>query len=92
MSETKELREFIAGAVDEYLRQEGGGIPNGYLYAVNYVNSDGQTCNEVGCMEDQSPVLSAGLDSYIHAVTEAWVQMALFGCSDPDCEDCDDCD
>ena len=69
-----------------------GGIPNGFLYAVNYVNADGQTCNEVGCMEDQSPVLSAGLDSYIHAVSEAWVQMALFGCDDPDCEDCDDCD
>lgn len=85
------LSDFIAGAIDDFMKQGGGGIPNGFLYAVNYVNAEGRTCTEVGCMDDQSPVLSSGLNAHLEEVTKAWVQMSLFGC-DCDCVDCDDCD
>lgn len=86
MSEQPSLHEMIAETVNSYLAQTGGGIPNGFIYAVNYIDFEGATNNEVGCMDEQSPVLSAGLNSYLSAVTEAWVQRSLFGC-DCDCED-----
>lgn len=87
MDQLPSLHEMLTETINSYLAQTGGGIPNGFIYAVNYIDSDGDTNNEIGCMEDQSPVLSAGLNSYLSAVTEAWVQRALFG---HECEDCDD--
>lgn len=88
MSELPSLHEMIAETVSAYLAQTGGGIPNGFIYAVNYIDSDGGQCNEIGCMDEQSPVLSSGLNSYLTAVCNAWVQQALFGrdCEDEECE------
>lgn len=84
MSETPSLHEFVTESVNAYLAATGGGIPNGFIYAVNYIDSEGVQNNQIGCMEDQSPVLSAGLLAYLKAVVDAWVDQALFDC---DCED-----
>ena len=89
MTETPTLHEYIGRAIYQYLADTGGGIPNGFIYAVNYVDSDGATNNDIGCMEDQSPVLSSGLLAYLQAVCDAWVGDALFGGCDCENEDCD---
>lgn len=84
MSETPSLHEMLTATINEYLARNGGGIPTGFLYAVNYIDADGSAVNEFGCMEEQSPVLSSGLLAYLSKVCDAWVTDALFGC---ECED-----
>ena len=79
MSDPLSLHEYVEKAIYKYLRKNGGGIPNGFVYAINYIDADGASNYEVGCMEDQSPMISAGLTAYLGAVSEAWVQDAMFG-------------
>ena len=84
MSETLSLHEYVTKAIDLYLRKNGGGIPNGFIYAVNYIDAEGTVNTEIGCMDEQSPVLSSGLNAYLTAVCEAWVQDELFSFEDED--------
>lgn len=79
MAESLSLHEYVTEAIDLYLRKNGGGIPNGFVYAINYIDADGTSNYEVAAMEDQSPMISAGLTAYLSAVSEAWVQDAMFG-------------
>lgn len=83
MSEQPSLHEMLTETINAYLQQTGGGIPNGFIYAVNYIDSDGLSNNDIGCMEEQSPVLSSGLLSYLSKVCDVWVEDALHvnGCA-----------
>lgn len=40
MDDMPSLHEFISEAVNSYLAQTGGGIPNGFVYAVNYIDNE----------------------------------------------------
>lgn len=79
MSEAVSLHQTITAAVQEYLGANGGGIADGFIYAIRYVNSDGKSINELGCMDGQSTLLSAGLNHYLGSVIGAWVNDELFG-------------
>ena len=79
MSEAVSLDETLTVAFREYLGDNGGGIADGFIYAIRYVNSDGKVMNELGCMDGQSTMLSAGLSHYLGTVVAAWVNDELFG-------------
>ena len=79
MSESLSLHEYVTKAIDLYLAKNGGGIPNGFVYSINYIDANGTSNYEVGAMDEQSPMISAGLTAYLSAVSEAWVADAMFG-------------
>ena len=84
MSEAVSLHELLTETFQEYLGANGGGIADGFIYAIRYINSEGKTINELGCMNQQSVLLSAGLSQYLGAVVAAWVNDELFGDEEDD--------
>jgi hypothetical protein len=84
VSEAVSLHEKLTQAFRDYLGNNGGGIADGFIYAIRYVNSDGKVMNELGCMDGQSTMLSAGLSQYLGTVVAAWVNDELFGEDDDD--------
>jgi hypothetical protein len=84
VSEAVSLHEKLTEAFQEYLASKGGGIADGFIYAIRYINSEGKAVNELGCMNQQSVLLSAGLSQYLGAVVAAWVNNELFGEDDDD--------
>ena len=79
MSEAVPLHEMLTNCVNDFLASNGGGIADGFVYAVRYCDSQGKPITEMGCMDGQSTLLSAGLTKYLQVVTDAWVQDELFG-------------
>lgn len=84
MSEAVSLHGVITDAFQKYLGENGGGIADGFIYAIRYINSDGKAISELGCMDGQSTVLSAGLSQYLGTVVAAWVNDELFDGEDDD--------
>lgn len=92
MSETPSLRQRITETINEYLAQNGGGIPNGFIYSIGYINGDGINTVEIGAMDSQSPMLSAGLLAYLNTVIDEAVAGAVLGACDCGCDDEDEDD
>lgn len=89
MTETPTLQELIAETVNAYCAQNGGGIPLGFLFAIQRIDSDGASNIHLGCMDGQSPLASAGLLAYLDQTVRIEIEDDLYGCECPDDEDDD---
>ena len=84
MSEQPSLHEMLHEAVLAYCEQAGGGIPTGLLFAVQLIGSDGGEKVHIGCLPDQTPLVSAGLSRYIELVVEAEIEHDIYECDCPE--------
>jgi len=84
MAELPTLHEMIAETVSAYCAQNGGGIPLGYVFAAQRIAEDGSSNIHIGCMDGQTPMVSAGLAAYLNKVVEMEIEDDMYGC---DCED-----
>lgn len=88
MVETPTLHEMIAETVSNFCAQNGGGIPLGYIFAVQRIADDGSSNIHLGCMDGQTPLVSAGLLGYLDATIRIEIEDDLYGCEcdDEECE------
>lgn len=87
MHDGPSLHELIAETVSAYCAQNGGGIPIGYVFAVQRIDGGGVERIHIGCMDGQSPILSAGLSTYLDTTVRLDIEDDLFAC---ECEDDDE--
>lgn len=87
MSETPMLHELISETVSAYCAQNGGGIPLGFVFAIQRIDSDGVSNVHLGCMDGQSPLTSAGLVAYLDHTVRIEIEDDLFACECPEGED-----
>lgn len=82
MPESRTLHDMLTETVNNYLLETGGGIPNGFVYAIQFIDGNGSVNNALGCMSGQSTLLSAGMVTYLDTASRRWVEEALFGDDD----------
>lgn len=59
------MRNSITRAIEEFLARNGGGFANGFVYAVDVVDSDGERVKYIGGPLEQDTGSSLGLVSYL---------------------------
>lgn len=65
MTDAPSLREVIADAIGAYCAEHGFGIPNGFVYCVSRIDSDGDSVLTLGAQENQHTATSLGLSRYL---------------------------
>lgn len=84
MTESPTLHEMIAKTVDEFCAVNGGGIPLGYVFAIQRIDSNGASNIHLGCMDNQSALTSAGLLAYLDLTVHMEIEDDLYGCDCPE--------
>lgn len=87
MQDQTTLHEMISECVSAYCAQQGGGIPLGFIFAVQRIDEQGASNIHLGCMDGQSPMVSAGLSAYLEQTVRIEIEDDLYGC---ECDDDDE--
>lgn len=61
------LRDAVVAAIQDWAASNGGGFPTAFVFAVDYVDSDGENVLLISEMENQSTQRSMGLATYLDA-------------------------
>lgn len=88
------MREAIGAAIEDFLARKGGGFQNAFVYAVDVVDTDGQSAVYMGGPLEQQTYKSLGLTEYLSKwfdnEAHELIGMSTGPCSCGDCGDEDD--
>lgn len=65
MSSESSLRDVVIEAITNWASDNGGGFPTAFVFAVDYINQDGEPELVISQMDNQSTQRSMGLSTYL---------------------------
>ena len=81
------MREAIQKAVDEHLASIGGGFRLAMVYAVDVVDSEGESVLYLSSPEDQPTYRSVGLTEYLRKWFDIEARECIAASAPCDCDD-----
>lgn len=85
------MRAAITAAIEDFLARKGGGFQTGFVYAVDVVDTDGQSAIYIGGPLEQPTYRSLGLTKYLDKWYDVEARELIEQAAGPSsCDECED--